>query len=359
MDVQTAVDLVALAEGLAPRLTGPDADASLAVLEERYDELVSAVDVLVEADRSDDALRLVHAMYRYWITQSRFDDGARVFGRALADGHGDPALRGRALLDAGFMPFWTGDDERAKALFEEALAVGRALDDAALTSGALGGLSRVALRGDVEEGRRLAHEALEVSDAAGDEMGRSNALHLLGVGAQIAGDLPEARSWMVERLALVRRQRNDFLTASESANLSMVERQLGDLHAAESLARDALEICQRIGDRFMPPFLFSGLAAIALEREDDARAATLIGAAEAHLAAANMAWPPDERPHYELTLSVLTERLDPGDLRRWRERGAAMSWQDAIDYARQAGSASADARTVRADVPDDDPSAAR
>ena len=73
-----------------------------------------------------------------------------------------------------------------------------------MISQALGGLARVALRRDVDEGRRLGGEALAVSEAAGDEAGRSNALHLLGVGAQIAGDLEEARDWMARRLALVR-----------------------------------------------------------------------------------------------------------------------------------------------------------
>ena len=314
-------------------MTGPGADASLATLEARYDEIVDAVDWFVEADRPDEALRLANAMYRFWITQSRFDDGAGVFDRVLASGQGDAALRGRALLDAGFMPFWIGDDDRASALFADALAVGRATADAPLTSQALGGLARVALRTDVGKGRLLAHEALDVSVAADDEPGRSNALHLLGVGAQIAGDLPEARTWMTERLALVRRQGNDFLVASEAGNLSMVERQLGDLDTAESLAREALRICERIGDRFIPPFMFSGLAAIAVERGDLRRAATLIGAAEAHMTAANMAWPPDERPHYERTLAVLMERLTPDEFAADRARGAAMSEQDAIDFA--------------------------
>ena len=88
------------------------------------------------------------------------------------------------------MPFWLGDDERAAELFGEALEIGRRLGDPPMVSQALGGLARVALRTDVAEGRRLAREALAVSEAAADEPGRSNALHLLGVGAQIAGDLP-------------------------------------------------------------------------------------------------------------------------------------------------------------------------
>ena len=333
MDERTAVDLMVLAEELAPQLTGPGADASLATLAARYDEIVAAIDWFVEADRPDEALRIAHAMYRFWITQSRFDDGSVVFDRVFASGQGATALRGQALLDAGFMPFWTGDDARASALFADALAVGRGIADAPLTSQALGGLARVALRTDVAEARRIAHEALDVSRAANDEAGRSNALHLLGVGAQIAGDLPEARAWMTERLALVRDQGNDFLVASEAGNLSMVERQLGELDVAESLAREALTICRRIGDRFTPPFLFSGLAAIAVERDDLGRAATLIGAAEAHLEAANMAWPPDERPHYERTLAALTDRLPPDELAVARGRGASLSEQAAIDFA--------------------------
>ena len=164
------------------------------------------------------------------------------------------------------MPFWMGDDERAAELFGQALEIARRLDDPPLTSRALGGLARVALRTDVAEGRRLAAEALAVSDAAADEPGRSNALHLLGVGAQIAGDLAEARDWMTQRLALLREGDNEFLIASEAANLSMVERQLGNLDTAETLEREALQIAERIGDQFVRPFAIAGLAAIAMER---------------------------------------------------------------------------------------------
>src|SRR6187401_569649 len=137
MDERTAVDLMALAEELAPQLTGPGADASLAMLAARYEEIVAAIDWFVDADRPDEALRIAHAMYRFWITQSRFDDGSVVFDRVLASGQGATALRGQALLDAGFMPFWTGDDARASALFADALAVGRGIADAPLTSQSL------------------------------------------------------------------------------------------------------------------------------------------------------------------------------------------------------------------------------
>jgi hypothetical protein len=140
----------------------------------------------------------------------------------------------------------------------------------------------VAFRTDVAEGRRLARVALTVAEDAADDPGRWNALHPLGVGAQMAGDLPEARDWMNQRLALVRAMGNWVMVASEATNLSMVERQLGNLETAEALAREALEISQRTGDHFTTPFAISGLAAaIATDRRDYARVATLVGAAEA------------------------------------------------------------------------------
>jgi tetratricopeptide (TPR) repeat protein len=333
MDSRDPASLLLLAERASAGSTGPDAKGWLEQLDGHSDDLLAAIAWFVDAGRTDDALRLANALYRFWITRQRFAEGAVWFDRVLASPGGDERLRGRAFLNAGFMPFWMGDDERASGLFGRALESGRRLSDAPLTSGALGGLARVALRTNVAEGRRLAREALAVSDAAGDEAGRSNALHLLGVGAQIAGDLLEAREWMTQRLALVRATGNGFLIASEAANLSMVERQLGKLGAAESLAREALEIERRTGDQFTTPFAISGLAAIATERGEFERAATLVGAAEAIMEAQQMAWPPDERPHYERLLATLPEALGSDAFEQARSRGHAMDASEAVDFA--------------------------
>ena len=125
MDERTALGLLDLAEELAPRLTGPDASESIARLDARGDDLRGALEWFVDQGRDDDALRLANALYRYWITQRRFDEGGRWFDRALASAAGESRLRGRAYVNAGFMPFWLGDDERAAALFGESLEIGR------------------------------------------------------------------------------------------------------------------------------------------------------------------------------------------------------------------------------------------
>jgi tetratricopeptide (TPR) repeat protein len=158
MDPTTATALLALAEEASAGASGPNAKDSLERLELRSGDLQEAIAWFVDAGRTDEALRLANALYRFWITKQRFDEGAVWFDRALASPGGDVWLRGKACLNAGFMPFWMGDDERATELFGQALEIARHLDDPPLISGALGGLARVALRTGVAEGRRLAAE---------------------------------------------------------------------------------------------------------------------------------------------------------------------------------------------------------
>jgi tetratricopeptide (TPR) repeat protein len=339
MDARAAESVLSLAEEASQSLRGPGAKAALEQLENEYSDLVAALQWFIDHERTDQALRLANALYRFWITKQRFDDGALWFDRVVESSGGDIRLRGEAFINAGFMPFWLGQDDRAAAQFGRGLEIGRQLGDPPLISQALGGLARVALRTDVAEARRLAHEALAVSEDAADEPGRSNALHLLGVGAQIAGDLLEARDWMTQRLALVRTTGNELLIASEASNLSMVERQLGNLDTAGALAREALEIGERNGDQFTKPFAISGLAAIATDRREFERAATLVGAAEAIMEAQHMAWPPDERPHYERMLAVLPEAMGSADFDRARAAGHSMASSEAVDLALGAPSA--------------------
>jgi non-specific serine/threonine protein kinase len=264
----------------------------------------------------------------------RLEEGSAWFDRVLALPGGDDAHRGRALFDAGYLAFWMGDDERSSALQHKAVQVGRQSNNPTVTALALVGLARIALRTTgTDEARKLCREALVVTEGTDDRLGRSSAMHVLGVAAQMAGDLLEARQVMSQRITLAREQGNLAVISSEAGNLSMVERQLGNLDEAETLAREALDIDHRRGDDLAIPWKLNGLAAVAADRGELDRAATLIGAADAAMAAAGGAWPPDELVHYERTVATLAEALGLAAFERVRAVGRAMTASQTVEYA--------------------------
>jgi tetratricopeptide (TPR) repeat protein len=333
VDQQDATTLLTFAETAAARERGLQAQAVFADLEQRYADVVVALDWIIKQKQSDEALRLISALAQFWTSTKRLDDGAAWSARALALPGGAAATRGRALFDAALMAFWRGDDERATALHTEALAIGRGHGDPTVTALALGGLARIALRTDLAASRRLCRQALAVTAGTADRIGRSGALHVLGAAAQMAGDLTEAGFIMRERITLARQMGDYIALSAECSNLSMVERQLGHLDDADALAREALDISQRRGDEWMIPYEFNGLAALAVERRDYSRAARLIGVAEGLIEAQGAAWPPDERPHYVRTLAALTGALGVVESVQQRADGRALSVREAIDYA--------------------------
>ena len=100
---------------------------------------------------------------------------------------------------------------------------------------------------------------------------------MLGVALQMSGDLEAAREVMSARLSMGRSTGDDFVVWVESANLSMVERRLGNLERAEELAVQALQIDAERGDEMSVAWIINSLAAVAAAQGDHERAATLIG----------------------------------------------------------------------------------
>jgi hypothetical protein len=180
----------------------------------------------------------------------------------------------------------------------------------------------------------MLREAVDRTAAMPASLGRSSAQHVLGVALQMTGDLEGAGDVMRARLEQARASGNDYVVFVEASNLSMVERQLGHLDVAEALSHEALEITARRRDQMAFAWVLNGLAAVTAATGDLGRAATVLGAAEALLAGAGGEWPPDEREQHDATLATLTSGLAADDLDRARARGAAMSIDDALAFAR-------------------------
>jgi tetratricopeptide (TPR) repeat protein len=334
MDAQTAQSILSFAETVGPTLRGSEAKALYGQFEQQYGDLLAAMQWFIDYGHTDESLRLASALVAFWMATKRLAEGSAWFDQALALPGGGDAHRGRALFDAGYLAFWMGDDKRSASLQNRAVELGRQTNNVSITALALVGLARLALRShDVDAARRLCREALAVTEGTDDQSGRSSAMHVLGVAAQMAGDFLEAREVMSQRIALAREMGNLATVSIESGNLSMVERQLGNLDEAEALAREALDIDFRRADEMSIPWKVNGLAAVAKDRGEFDRAAALIGIADATMEASGGAWPPDELVHYEQTVAALIKAMGSAEFERVRAWGRSMSTPDGVNFA--------------------------
>jgi len=338
VDADDAKSQLSFVEDAAPRLRGLESRAVLEQLDQRYPALQVAMQWFIDQRRPNESLRFASSLVGFWMATKRLGEGSAWLEKVLALPGGEDAHRGQALFDAGYLAFWSGDDGRSSSLQGQALELGRRTNHPTVTALSLVGLARIALRTDVEAARRLCREALTVTEGTADHVGRSHAMHVLAVAAQMVGDLPEARDRMRQRIALARETGNLATISIECNNLSMVERQLGNLDAAEALAREALDISHRRGDHLAVPWNLNGLAAAAACRGEFERSATLIGAADATLEAAGGAWPPDELAHYQVTVATLGKAMEPPELEAARAAGRSMTMLEAVRFALRAES---------------------
>ncbi len=333
MDARTAESLLSMAEAARPRMQASDGASALAEMESNYRAMVEAMDWCLAHAQADAAYRFASALVPFWMATKRIDEGDSWFADALGRPGGSEPRRARALYDHGYLVFWAGRYELAGDRFTAARASAKAIADRDLEALALAGSARVALNHDDDAAVSLLREALDVTASLPDSHGRSSALHVLGVALQMSGDLAAAREVMLERLEGGRARGDDSIVFIESANLSMVERKLGNLDHAEALSRDALRIVTAKRNELAIPWVINGLAAVTAAKGDLERAATLVGIAEGLLERAGGEWPPDEREQYEGTLATLSAEAASAATDHRRAAGRAMSLEDGVAFA--------------------------
>ena len=308
-------------------------DAAVGRLEEQYAQMQEAMNWLLDEGRLDQADRFATALVPFWMRTKRIDDGDDWFRRALGDTVPTDPGRARAVYDHGYLVFWAGRYELAEERLVEARRLAERGGDPNVVALALAGSARVALNDDPAKAVALLRKAMEVTAELPDSEGRSSADHVLGVALQMSGDLQGARAVMQERLEHARATGNEFVVFTETANLSMVERQLGNLDRAQALSLEALRFAVANHDEMAIPWTINGLAAVTAAQGRLERAATLIGMAESLLAKAGGDWPPDEREQYEGSLAAVSTGLSAVALEEARAAGAAMDLEAAVAYA--------------------------
>jgi hypothetical protein len=224
MNEQATRNLLCFAEEAGRGLGSLEANLWRSRLQHRYQELEAAFGWLLDHGQAADALAVASTLAEFLTITGHVAAGRSWLDRVLAADTLDDRLRAVALYRDGLLAFWQGADEEACSLHGRSLHLARQVGDQTVIALALCGLARIALREDLDWARTLCEEALAGVEGSDDRTGRANALHVLGVVAQMRGDLYGARPMVAKRVELAQELGDSAMIGEDSSNLSVVER---------------------------------------------------------------------------------------------------------------------------------------
>jgi non-specific serine/threonine protein kinase len=177
-----------------------------------HDDLRAALErCTADGGPAQDGAVIVGALQHYWVMTGRFAEGRHWAKRLLITSA--PAAPGRSAL----------------LVVAGRLAV---------------------LQGDVDEGRALLHEGLEVATQRADPTWRAHALHGLALAALFWEEPGAARTLLEEALALHRVGEDPFGVPLALIQLATLHAALGETEKAMSYAEECLDLSARVGEEW-------------------------------------------------------------------------------------------------------------
>jgi predicted ATPase/class 3 adenylate cyclase len=274
-----AMHYVALAEQGQRALRGPDSLLWLDRLGHDHQNLRAALAWSLARTEQDVTLRLVGALWLFWILRGHVREGRRWAADAVASSSDlRTPTRARALFGASEMARAQGDYRAAVELKETALPLFRDLGEDGSVASVLSDLGAIAAQaGEYERAGTLHEEALSTRRALGDAFGIAHALMGLGRLARSKGRYAEAAKIFEECADSFREVGSSVDLASALHELGLTYCSVGDTdRAAEALHR-ALELAREMQDIPGTMWSLQSLAGMALARDDAAGAARLLG----------------------------------------------------------------------------------
>jgi predicted ATPase/class 3 adenylate cyclase len=352
-------------------LRGVDAREHLARLDVEVDNLHAALEWAMAQPSAERAVALAAALGPYWLIRNRYADAVEWVEQALAlpPANADPALRVSLLCVKGsaLWPLGRGAEQAAVLVAAETSA--RALGDPVMLSRAF----RIHVMQEIQaEGYAaadaLADEALHWARAAGDDWEIAEAARVKAVAASSIAELRErvdraasllsdvgnvhelanmltdaayaalclgsdrdAAEFAARATPITLALDSPYVRMINSGNLGLAALLRGEADTASRAFREELALC---GDMVIRPVIFEGLrglAAVAVVDGDRARAATLVGAAEAHRY--DNAPGPVEARLDEAFFAPARSRLGTDAWDAAAREGNVLSFDEAIAYA--------------------------
>jgi non-specific serine/threonine protein kinase len=306
---------LAFAERAEPELAGPHQNEWFDRLETEHPNMRAALGWLRERGDAERGLQLASRLCWFWSSRGYLRE-AREWFEGFLGRPTSATTRGFGLLQAGTILQWQGDDEGAKALYEEALSIFQECGDRLHVAYAQRGLASVAIdRGDYDQAAALLAESGEVLLAGGTGWDRPFALYLAGRVAAVEGKSAEAASRFAEAAEAFREVGDHSYVAAALAQRGAAAIGSGDARTARAVYAAALELARERNEQTWVAASLVGAAHLAHSRGDPAVAARLLGAA----AAIREAIGERDQPDHGLTDAVRSMLGNEDFSEHWRQ----------------------------------------
>ncbi|HEY7873649.1 MAG TPA: tetratricopeptide repeat protein [Actinomycetota bacterium] len=316
-------------------LRGPNQVIWVEALEAEYDNLRAALAWAEDQDDPELLLQLTASAWAFWQVRGHLSETARWASKALGKGQtSESRARAEVLRAAGRVAHSRGDLERGKALYEEALEVWAKIGDDSGVGMSLKDLGNLAIEHDeYENARTLYEQSLALHRRAGNRVEEAATLNNLGVVGRLQENWDAAVDELTQSLELFRQIGDQQGTARCLLNLGGAYLGSGDAHKAGVLSRESLVLWRELGGKWDIVDCFEDMGSIAARTDRPADAARLYGAGDALREIVGATPSPFEQALMDQHLDRAKEALGEDGFRKAWDEGRSMSFDDAVDYA--------------------------
>lgn len=271
---------LSLAETADPQLSERDQVKWIRRLEQESDNLQAAFDYARAQQDVGRAMRLVAALWRYWLLHGDMGERRRFVQELLAQRDQVPAsVLSRFLYAAGSIAYYQQEIGPAVRCFQECVELERGGGSPAGIALAVNRLG-MALheQNDYDQALVYYQEALAIYRRLGDDSGISRALMHLGTLEYDLGRVAEALPYFEQSLASAQRRGDQDTMATALVNLSWMA-VLDHQSRGLDYGLEAVALFRELNSLFGLAYAFVGIAgALACRRPEDA--ARIFGAAQ-------------------------------------------------------------------------------
>ena len=270
---------LAQAEVASPHLIGPEQLRWFLRLGQELDNLRAILQAATAGGELEVALRLVAALWFFWVDRGLGREVRNVLERLLAGAGAIAApVRLKALNTLGLI-LWSQSDARGlEPVADEALALARALGDHWHMTYALGLRATVLMwdRHDYAAAQVCLEEALNEARALGDSYLLGAVLAQLGRLAWYQRDALRAIAWYEESLVHCRAIGDRLLLCLPLVGLAQAELSQGHAARARTLLEECLTISRAFGNNLGNATFLNLLGQLALQQGELSQAEALL-----------------------------------------------------------------------------------